>query len=90
MISGELFIQQWMLVEITEANKRYTTKRYKRAYSVLNSKVLSTHVARRMIFENVGFFKRQEKSSRLLKKYAEIDQFSYIQIILKSSILDVV
>ena len=44
-----------------------------------------------MIFENVGyFFKRQEKSSRLSKKYAEIGKFSYIQIVLKSSVLDVV
>ena len=41
-----------------------------------------------MIFENVGFFKRQEKSSCLLKKYAKIGKFSNIQILLKSSILD--
>ena len=64
-------------------------KRYKHAYSVFNLKVLSTCLARRMIFKNVGFFKREEKSSRLLKKYIEIGKFSYIQIILKSSMLDV-
>ena len=45
-----------MLVEITGANKMYTTKRYKRAHSVLNLKVLSTCLARGKIFENVGFF----------------------------------
>ena len=45
-----------MLVEITGLNKMYTTKRYKRAHSVLNLKVLSTCLARRKIFENVGFF----------------------------------
>ena len=43
-----------------------------------------------MIIENVGFFKRQEKSSRLLKKYSEIGKFSYIQIVLKSSTKDIV
>ena len=56
LTSGELFIQQWMLVEITGANKMFTTKRYKRAYSLLDFKVLSTCLARGMIFENVGFF----------------------------------
>ena len=50
-----------MLVKITGANKMYTIKKYKRACSVLNFKVLSTCLARQMIFENVGFFKRQEK-----------------------------
>ena len=30
--SEELFTQRWMLVEITEANKMYTTKRYKRVH----------------------------------------------------------
>ncbi len=60
-----------MLVKITGANKMYTTKRYKRAHSALNLKVLSKCLVRGKIFENVGFFKRQEKSSRLLKKYAE-------------------
>ena len=69
----------------------YPTKRYKRAHSVLNLKVLNTCLARGKIFENVGFFfKRREKSSRLLKKYAKIGKFSYIQIVLKSSMLDVV
>ena len=32
-----------------------TMKRYKREYSVLNSKVFSTCLAGAMIFENVGF-----------------------------------
>ena len=59
LISGELFTQRWMLIEITEANKMYTTKRYKCVHSVLNLKVLSTCLARGIIFENV-FFKRQE------------------------------
>ena len=68
----------------------YTTKRYKRAHSILNLKVLGTCLAHGMIFENVGFFKRQEKFSRLLKKYAEINKFSYIKIVLKSSMLQLV
>ena len=89
-IRNELFTQQWMLVEITGANKMSTTKRYKRAHSVLYLKVLSMCLVRGKIFENVGFFlKRLEKPSRLLKKYAEIGKFSYIQIVLKSSMLDV-
>ncbi len=80
-----------MVVEITGSNKIYTTKRYKRAHSVLNSKVFGRCLARGKIFENVGFlFKRREKSTRLLKKYAEIGKFSYIQIVLKSSMLDAV
>ena len=33
---------------------------------------------------------RKEKSSCLLQKYAEIGKFSYVQIVLKSSLLDVV
>ena len=60
-----------MLVKITGANKMYTTKKYKRAYIVPYLKVLIMYLASGMIFENVGFFKRQEKSSRLLKKYEE-------------------
>ena len=38
----------------------------------------------------LDFFKRREKFSCLLKKYAKIGKFSYIQIVLKSSMLDVV
>ena len=34
-------------------------------------------------------FKRQEKSSCLSKKYAEIGKFSHIQVVLKSSMLDI-
>ena len=90
LISWKLFTQGLILVKITGANKMYTSKRYKRAYSVLNLKILSTCLACEMIFENVGFFKGQEKSSSLLKKYAEIGKFSYILIVLKSSMLDVV
>ena len=45
-----------MLVTITGANKMYTTKRYKRAHSVLNLKVLSACLAHGMIFEKVRFF----------------------------------
>ena len=44
LISGELFTQQWMLVEITGSNKMYTTKRYKRTRSVLNSKALAIYI----------------------------------------------
>ena len=72
-----MFTQQWMLVEIKGVNKMYTTKRYKRAYSVLDLKVLSTCLARGMIFENIGFFKR--KILHLLKKYAE-DCFEVIHV----------
>ena len=54
LIPGELFTQRWMLVEITGANKMYTTKRYEHAHSVLNLKVLSTCLAHGMTFENVG------------------------------------
>ena len=47
----------------------YTTKRYKRAHSVLNLKVLSVCLAHGTIFENVGFFfKTREKSSHILKE----------------------
>ena len=55
LISGELFTQRWMLVEIMGAHKMYTMERYKRAHSVLNLKVLSMCLAHRMIFENIGF-----------------------------------
>ena len=91
LILGKLFTQRWMLVKITGANKMYATKRYKRACSILNLKVLSTCLTHGKIFENVGFFffKRQEKYSHLLKKYTELGKFSYIQIVLKSSMIDV-
>ena len=91
-ISWELFTKQWMLVKITTANKMDTTKRYKRAHSVLNLKEISTCLARGMIFENVGFlFLRDKKNPRVfLKKYEEISKFSYKQIVLKLSMLDVV
>ena len=39
----------------------YTTKRYKRAHSDLNLKVLSTCLASGKIFENVGFFQETRK-----------------------------
>ena len=55
LISKEIFTQWWMLVEITGADKMYTTKRYKCAHSILNLKVLSMCLACGMIFEN-GFF----------------------------------
>ena len=80
-----------MLVEITGANEMYTTKRFKCAHSVLYSKVLRTYLPRGDIFENVGFFlKKRDKPSRFFKKYAKTSNFSYIQIVLKSSMLDVV
>ena len=41
-----------MLVKITGENKMYTTKRYKRAHSVLNLKVLRMWLTRGKIFEN--------------------------------------
>ena len=50
-ISGELFTQRWMLFKSTGANKIYTPKRYKRAYSVLKLKELSTCLVCGMIFE---------------------------------------
>ena len=71
MISGKLFTQRWMLVEITGANKMYTTKRYKRVHSDLILKVLSACLARAKIFENVGFFSRD----------AKIGKFSYIHVL---------
>ena len=72
------------IVEIMGANKMYTMKRCKRVYSILNLKVLSMYLACGIIFENVRFFKRQEKPSCVLKKYTEIGKFSHIQIVLKS------
>ena len=72
-----------MLVEITGANKMYTIKIYKRAQSVPDLKVLRMCLARGMIFEYIRFLKRQEKSTRLLKKYAKIGKFSYIRIVFK-------
>ena len=68
LTSGEVFTQRWMLDEIAWANKMYMTKRYKRAHSILNLKVLRACLVRGNIFENVGFFKRQEKSSSFLKE----------------------
>ena len=44
-----------MFAEITGANEKYTTKRYKYAHSVHNLKVLRTCLAHGNIFENVGF-----------------------------------
>ena len=43
-ISGEFFTQRWMLVEITEANNIYTTKRWKRAHSVLLNREGYVHI----------------------------------------------
>ena len=68
LISGELFTQQWILVEIAGANKMYTTKKYKRAHSVLDSKVSSTSLARGMIFENVELFPRDEKNPSVFQR----------------------
>ena len=65
-----------MLVEITGANKIYTTKTYKQAYSVLNSKVCVWHVE--IYFKMLDFFKRREKSSRLLRKYTKIGKFGLV------------
>ena len=56
----------------------YATKSYKHAHSVLNSKVLSTYLARGMIFENVAFFKRQEKHGDAEKILLEIRRDRYI------------
>ena len=44
-----------MLFEITGANEKYTTKRYKCAHCVHNSKKLRTCLARGNIFEKVWF-----------------------------------
>ena len=79
-----------MLAEMTGANEKYTTKRYKRAHSVLYLKVLRTCLARGNIFENVGFPKETREILLFIKKYAKTSRFSYIQIVLKSSMLDVV
>ena len=68
LISEKLFTQRWMLIEITGANEIYRTKRYKRAHSVLNSKVLRTCFARGKIFENVGFFQETRKILPSLKE----------------------
>ena len=75
-----------MLVKITGANKMYITKRYKRAYSVLNLKVLSTCLARGMIFENVGFFYETRK---ILPSFKEIcrDRLSWQASIIVWTIL---
>ena len=78
-----------MLVAITGANKMFTAKRYKRAHSVHNLKMLRTCLARGNIFEN-GFFLRDEINPPVFKKYAKTSKFSYIHIVLKSSMLDVV
>ena len=70
--------------------KKYTTKRYKCAHSIHNSKVLITCLARRNIFENVAFPKETRQNPPFIKKYAKTSKFSYIEIVLKSSMLDVV
>ena len=79
-----------MLAEITGAKEKYTMKRYKCAHSVHNSKVLRTCLARGNIFENVGFLEETRQNLPFIKKYTKTSKFSYIQIILKSSMLDVV
>ena len=61
LVSGELFTQWWMLVKITGANKMHTMKRYKRAHSIRNLKILSMCLAHGKIFENVGFFQETRK-----------------------------
>ena len=79
-----------MLAEMTEPNEKYTTKRYKCAHNVHNSKELRMCLARENIFENVGFPKEMKQNLVLIKKYTKTSKFSYIQIVLKSSMLDVV
>ena len=79
-----------MLVERTGANEKYTTKKYKRAYSVHKLKVLNTFLERGNIFEDVGFLKETRYILPFFLKEIRKDKFSYIQIILNSSMLDVV
>ena len=67
-----------MLVKIIGTNM-YITKRYKRVFSVLNLKVLSTCLARGRMFENVGFL-RDQKCPPILDKYTEIGEFLYLPI----------
>ena len=62
---------------------------YKCTFSVLNLKVLSTSLARGMMFEKV-FLRDQKSPPVFLEKYAEIDKFLYLQIVLKSFMLDAV
>ena len=68
LISGELFTQRWMFVEITVANKMYTMKRYKHAHSVINLKVLSTCLVCGKIFENVGFLRDKKNPPVFFKE----------------------
>ena len=44
-----------MLAEMSGANEKYTTKKYKCAHSIRNSKELRMCLTRGNIFENVGF-----------------------------------
>ena len=76
-----------MLAEITGANEKYTTKC---GHSVHNLKVIRTCLARGNIFENVGFPKETRENLPFIKKYAKASKFSYVQIFLKSSLLNVV
>ena len=59
-----------MLAEITGANEKYRTKRYKRTHSVHHSKVLKPCLPRGNIFENVGFPKETRQNLLSIKKYA--------------------
>ena len=53
----------------------YTTKRYKRAHSVLNLKVLNSCLARGMIFENVVFLRDKKNPSVLRTLCADLYLF---------------
>ena len=64
-----------MLVEMTGANEMYSTKRYKRAHSVYNSKVIRTCLTRGNIFENFGFPKETRYILPFIKKYAKTSKF---------------
>ena len=79
-----------MLDEITGANEKFTMKRFKCAHNVHNSKELRMCLAHGNIFENVGFPKETRQTLPFIKKYAKTSKFSYIQIVLKSSMLDIV
>ena len=79
-----------MLAEMTGANEKYNENIHKHAHNVHNPKVIRTSLARGNIFENAVFSKETRQILPLIKKYAKTSNFSYIQIVLKSSMLIVV
>ena len=57
----------------------YTTKRYKRAHSVLNLKVLSTCLARGKIFENFGPSLETRKGPKFLNIFPRANHYNHYQ-----------